>query len=73
MPPGEQQAKLVQRASGGGQGGRCRQRQGTGAGGYQQGKNDPERALRVDLPPYNANHSGGQQDDHQEPLRNPVG
>ena len=58
MAAGQQQAEFVQAAGGGGEGGRRGQRQGAGAGGHQQGEDDPEGAVGVQLPPDQA-HSGG--------------
>src|SRR5690606_2946711 len=58
MAAGQQQAELVQAAGGGGQGRRGGQREGAGAGGDQQGQDDPEGAFAVELPPDQSDHGG---------------
>src|SRR5690606_11092311 len=58
---GDQQAQLVQTASGGGQGCRGGEGQGAGAGGNQHGDDDPERPLTALKPP-----PGGADQDHRQ-------
>jgi len=70
---GQQQAGTVQGTGSGGQSGWGGQRQGTGTGGHQQGENDPEGAVTVDLPPHQANQRGDDQHCNEEPLCDAIG
>ncbi len=73
MTPGQQQAECVQRAGRRSQGGRCRQRQGAGAGGDEHGQNDPERARSIQLPPDHPDQCSRDQRKQQKGLCRPVG
>jgi hypothetical protein len=63
----------VQCAGGRGERRRCRQGQRARTRGDQQGEDDPERTLWVDLPPDQPDNCCDQQHHQQEPLRDAVG
>ena len=72
MSAGQQQAELMQGAGGRRQRSGGRQRKGAGAGRDQQREDDPEGALRVDLPPDQADDAGHHQHHQQKPLGDAV-